>query len=107
MLGFNLVSVLALVMMGSSAYCADGKAYKFKIQDGVITPTSIQVEKGQVIELAVTNLTKEGQEYEIPQLDREVSILPTKTETFSIGPLAPGVYLFQGDKAKGGKIIVK
>lgn len=106
----NLVGVTALALASSSINAAELPVFNLVIQNGVFSPTVVEVPAGKKIKLHVKNEDATAEEFESSDLNREKLVSPGASVDLFLGPLEPGVYKFFGDfhpETAQGQIVAK
>ncbi len=106
----NIKILLATCTFFASTCFADIRVIELVIQNGMFLPTQIEISSDERIELLIKNQGTDAEEFESLALRKEKIILPAKSTTIKLGPLAKGTYRFFGDfhpTTASGAIIVK
>ncbi len=81
----------------TAAWAANMPEYKLVIRNQQFAPTTLKVPANTKFKVLVTNEDGTSSEFESSDFNREKIVLPGRTVTVFIGPLAKGQYKFFDD----------
>lgn len=106
----NLIGAMALALASSAVNAAELPVFNLVIQNGVFSPTEVEVPAGMKIKLHVKNADATAEEFESSDLNREKLVSSGASVDLFLGPLEPGIYKFFGDfhpETAQGRIVAK
>jgi uncharacterized cupredoxin-like copper-binding protein len=106
----GIIAAAFALLLAFPALAEDAPLFKLVANDGVFTPTTIEVPAGKRFQLEVTNSGKTPMEFESKELKQEKIIPPGGKATLTIRALKAGEYKFFDEfheKTGQGKLVAK